>query len=324
MFDTPVLFLVFNRPGLTKQVFEQIQFVKPKTLYVSADGPREGVKDDLSGCESVRNIIKNGINWPCNLKLLFHDKNIGCKTAVSLALDWFFEYEEEGIILEDDTLPDKSFFLFCQEMLATYKHEERIWSISGFNFGADKRFMHQELLFARMMNMWGWATWRRTYQNVDYSLKHWKKSSNRRLLTSLLLYPDIFDFNIDLNWINYWTQMFDKVAKETLDTWDFQWIYSQLLAKGLTVYPPVSLIQNIGFSEDATHTKNGNHQLAKIKRSSTGKWPAQKQRIRLTKGFEEDFLKQVWCDISIGKPSFLNIIILKLRQSLMRYRIRLR
>ena len=111
---TPVLFVIFNRPDTTQKVFNAIRQAKPKQLFVAADGPREGKEGEKEKCEQVREIIEQ-IDWDCEVKTLFRDKNLGCKIAVSSAIDWFFENVEEGIILEDDCLPSQSFFWYCQE-----------------------------------------------------------------------------------------------------------------------------------------------------------------------------------------------------------------
>ena len=105
---SPVLFLVFNRPVPTKQVFDRIKIVKPPRLYIACDGPRDRNHLDLSYVEQVR-MICSEVDWPCDVKHLYRDTNLGCGLAVSTAIDWFFSYEEEGIILEDDCLPSDSF-----------------------------------------------------------------------------------------------------------------------------------------------------------------------------------------------------------------------
>ena len=112
-FDIPILFLIFNRPETTFKVFEIIKNIKPKNLFIAADGPRTDVKGELRKCERARDIISQ-IDWNCKIKTLFREKNSGCKIAVSSAITWFFENVEEGIILEDDCLPDPSLFGYCR------------------------------------------------------------------------------------------------------------------------------------------------------------------------------------------------------------------
>ena len=123
--------MVFNRPDTTKQVFETIRKARPAQLFVAADGPRENRPDEAEKCAEVRRIVDNGIDWDCKVHRLYRDKNLGCKIACSSAIDWFFEHVDEGIILEDDTLPHPTFFQFCEELLKRYRDDERIMLISG-------------------------------------------------------------------------------------------------------------------------------------------------------------------------------------------------
>lgn len=130
MFSTPILFLIFNRPDTTRIVFNRIREIRPSKLYVAADAPRTNKLGEPELCMETRAIIKD-IDWPCELKTLFRNENLGCKLSVSGALDWFFENEECGIILEDDCLPDLTFFSFCKELLERYKDDDRIGHIGG-------------------------------------------------------------------------------------------------------------------------------------------------------------------------------------------------
>lgn len=132
-FDTPILFLIFNRIETTQKVFLKIKELKPKYLYIAADGPRISKPEEKDSCQKVRNYILEQIDWNCNIKTLFREKNLGCGKAVSEAINWFFNNVEEGIILEDDCLPNNSFFYFCEKMLNFYKTENKIFMISGFN-----------------------------------------------------------------------------------------------------------------------------------------------------------------------------------------------
>ena len=112
--DVPVLFLIFNRPDTTKQVFDAIRKARPKRLYVAADAPRVEKEGEAALCQQTRAIIKQ-VDWDCEVQTLFREENLGCQKAISSAIDWFFEHEEMGIILEDDCLPSPSLFSFCSD-----------------------------------------------------------------------------------------------------------------------------------------------------------------------------------------------------------------
>ena len=170
--ETAVLFLIFNRPENTDKVFKKIKNVKPKKLYIAADGPRENNINDKVNCLKAREVI-NKIDWNGEVKTLFRDKNLGCKLAVSSAIDWFFENEEMGIILEDDCLPDPSFFYFCQELLQKYKDDKRVMMISGFNYLLNSLEIRESYFFSNYYPIWGWATWRRAWKLYDNEMKNW-------------------------------------------------------------------------------------------------------------------------------------------------------
>lgn len=244
MFNTPILFLIFNRPKTEKRVFEQIRKIKPKYLYVAADGPRKGKEGESKKSLEARRIVDEGVDWSCEVKKLYRKENLGCKLAVSGAIDWFFDNVEEGIVLEDDCVPDVTFFRFCETMLKKYRSNPRIMHISGDNYQINEMKESNSYYFSRYPNIWGWATWRRAWEKYQINIKGWKKSSNKKIFKG-------FSF-IERK---YWGNNFDFVACNMVDTWDYQWIYNVFNHDGLAIISGVNLIDNIGFGSDATHTK---------------------------------------------------------------------
>lgn len=251
--ETPILYLIFNRYEETYKSFSILKKIKPKVLYVAADGPRINVKGEAQKCESVRKLVLDNIDWDCELKTLFRDNNLGCGSAVQGALDWFFEHEESGIILEDDILPDPSFFEFASRMLKEYHHDENIFSINGCNLG----YKNQEQVYGltRYFNMWGWATWRRSNKLVK---KSWASvnlnmdfRSGSPLLKSLKL-QTIWPLE---EWYTLWRGHFKNTLNGKIDTWDYQWSYTCLKNELYAIRPNVNLVNNIGFNSAATHTK---------------------------------------------------------------------
>lgn len=243
---TAVLFLIFNRPDTTKQVFDAIRKAKPPRLYVAADGLRAEKPGEVEKVEQVRRIATQ-LDWECEVKTLFRDKNLGCKIAVSSAIDWFFENEEEGIILEDDCLPSQSFFWFCEELLERYRDDERIMMISGDNFQFGKRRTHDSYYFSQYTHIWGWASWRRAWINYDVQIKLWPEIKGGRWL---------FDISGNKKSAQYWTHIFDNIYNGKIDTWDYQMNFTCWSQNMLVILPNINLISNIGFDGDATHTTN--------------------------------------------------------------------
>jgi hypothetical protein len=241
---TAVLFMVFNRLDTTKQVFEAIQKAKPPKLYIAADGARNNKEGESEKVKSVRDFILKNIDWQCEIKTLFREKNLGCKYAVSSAITWFFENEEMGIILEDDCLPSQSFFWFCEELLELYKEDMRVWHIGGSNFQNGIRRGEADYYYSKYNHVWGWASWSKRWKFYDVELNNIKDSGFIKSTFSSKLA------------IRYWNYIYKKVKAKKIDTWDYQWTFTIWLNNGLAILPSVNMITNIGFGDDATHTKS--------------------------------------------------------------------
>ena len=290
MLNTPVLLLIFNRPETTAAVFEQIKQIRPKYLFVAADGARKAKEGEAALCEAVRKIVLQGIDWPCEVATLFRDENIGCKNAVSQAINWFFTKVDKGIILEDDCVPDESFFYFCEELLEKYKDDSTIISIGGTNLGYT--FANDSSYgFSRIMNMWGWATWRRSAKMIDYDMRKWKQLPFKKLF----LFSRIWDGkSLDINWINYWKNYFNITSSGKLNTWDYQWIFAQQYFKMLSIFPAHNLVKNIGFTENATHTVYPDHPIASLPLQTLEFPLMHPDKKEIDKVYEIDFLKKIW------------------------------
>ena len=250
--NTAVLFLVFNRLDTTKQVFEAIRQAKPPRLYVAADGARTNKEGEADKAQAVRDYIMQNVDWECEVKTLFQEDNLGCKYAVSGAIDWFFENEEMGIILEDDCLPSQSFFWFCEELLEKYKENMRVGQISGDNFQKGIKRGVADYYFSIYGHIWGWASWANRWKNYDVDLNSFDDAK---------FIEEVFDKKSNKK---YWIDIFKKMKAAAIDTWDYQWTFTLWKAGQLTILPNTNLIENIGFSEDATHT-TGESEFSNLK-----------------------------------------------------------
>lgn len=252
--QTPVLFLVFNRLDTTKQVFEAIRKAQPPRLYVASDGARTNREGEAEKVQGVREYIVNNIDWDCEVKTLFREKNLGCRIAVSTAIDWFFDNEEQGIILEDDCLPHPTFFRYCQDLLKHYKDDERIMAISGDNFQFGKKRGEYSYYFSCYNHCWGWASWRRAWKLYDHDMKNWDNLHEGDWLLNLG----------NKNFQKYWKRIFAVAYSQKIDSWAYRWTFSCWIQNGLTILPNVNLISNIGFNQDGTHTISNNNPLANM------------------------------------------------------------
>lgn len=243
--NVPVLFLIFNRPDTTRQVFDEIRKAQPDRLFVAADGPRKDRPADYDLCTRTREIIQQ-VDWECNVSTLFREENLGCKRAISSAIDWFFTQVEEGIILEDDCVPDQSFFPYCQELLERYRNDERVMMISGDNFQSVHDRTEGSYYFSRYVHIWGWATWKRAWKYYDVEMKVWPEIREKGYLSDILS---------ETRAVKYWRSIFDAVYQGEVNTWDYQWVFSCWIQGGLSIMPSRNLVSNIGFDENSTHTK---------------------------------------------------------------------
>lgn len=246
--DVPILLLVWKRPIHTKRIIDSIRKLCPKKMYISADGP---IKNDINNqrlVDSVRELIFKQIDWECKILTNFSNINKGCKHAVSDGITWFFKYEEEGIILEDDCLPNEDFFYFCESLLEKYRYDERIWAVCGNGYQDIKNITQDSYFFSRYADVWGWATWKRCWNKYDKDIKNWE------YIKSIDLMKNIFE---DSKELNFWYKIFDNLFYNGKpDTWDYQWQYLCFINAGMICMPFVNLVKNIGFDKDATHTKD--------------------------------------------------------------------
>lgn len=250
--DTPILFIIFNRPETTRKVFDAIRQAKPRRLYIAADGPRESKPGEAERCNETRKIAME-VDWDCEVQTLFRNKNLGCGQAVSSGITWFFEHETEGIILEDDCLPSISFFRYCSELLERYRNDTRIVGIGANNF-EDENTREQEYsyTFSSLAYIWGWATWKRAWKLIDLKVGHYPELNRKHYL------DESYDTVYKRDFFNY---IFGELAKEggkinRDKIWGYQWQFACLVNAGLTIVPSRSLVRNIGMGADATHTKD--------------------------------------------------------------------
>ena len=241
-----VLLVAWRRPHTTEKVFEAIRAQRPPRLYFACDGPRQNVQEDGEKVRATRAIVETRIDWPCEVKFLYSQTNLGCRVGVSRALSWFFEQEPEGIILEDDCVPHPDFFSYCEALLDRYRDDERIWCISGSNFQNGQWRGDGSYYFSQYPHCWGWASWRRCWQHYDSDLILWPGLKDSNLLETIFVNPQERDF-----WSGIWDLLY---SENRPDSWAYRWTFTCMAMGGITALPNKNLISNIGFGADATHT----------------------------------------------------------------------
>lgn len=248
----PVLFLVFNRPGHTRATLGRLREVKPPRLYVHCDGPRPEVANDAEKVKSVRALIEQEIDWPCDVFTLFRDENMGLRKGVYGAISWFFEAEEKGIVLEDDCVPDPSFFPFCAELLDRYSHDEQIMHIGGSNLvAAVTEHLQESYVFSRFSFVWGWAGWRRAWTKMSPALDGLEDFDLGRYIPGKMSQA-------------YMKDKFEATRGGRNNSWAYAWFYSIIKNNGICIVPKVNLVQNTGVGEEGATNTTGRNAAARL------------------------------------------------------------
>lgn len=246
MLCPPVLFIIYRRPETTRRVFEVIRQARPAKLFISQDALRPDHPEHFTAHKEAREIA-TAVDWPCEVHTLFFETYQGIIPGFTASFNWFFDNVEEGIMLEDDQVPDSTFFQFCAEMLEKYRHDERVMSISGSNALQyyKKSYRKDSYYFLSVPSVWGMATWRRAWKYYDPNVTRWPEVRDTKLLYKTL--PSSAS-------AFYFSQKFQKYYEHKINSWDGQWVFACLANKGLSIYPNRNLISNVGFNDtDAFH-----------------------------------------------------------------------
>ena len=251
---TAVLLLTYRRFYTAEMVFNAIREAKPPRLYFASNAPNLVNSEEIEKVGKVRNLIRL-IDWPCEIKTRFLEEHLPVEKSVSSSLDWFFEHEEQGIILEDDCLPHPDFFTFCEILLDRYADDERIGMVCGTNLSEGEE-LRESYYFSRYPHIWGWASWRRVWKHYDIEMEK----------LDLLIESDDFrrSFYTKMEY-NYWADLFRSVRAGRVETWDAQVVFMMFSQGMLSIFPYSNLVSNIGFGSDAVHTTSSNSQFANLK-----------------------------------------------------------
>jgi hypothetical protein len=242
----PILLLVYNRYEETRKLIKILRKIKPNKIYIAADGPKLQDKNDFVECLKVRKLFDQ-IKWKCKIYKHYNNNNLGCKISISRSINWFFKKVKQGIILEDDCMPNKDFFKFCNLMLKKYENNKKIFCISGSNYTNNVRKViknESSYYFSKYPHCWGWATWRRAWKYNNLNINFWTKYKNTDSWKQL---------HNDRTEKIYWEKIFNNAYKNNFNSWAYSWTLSVWKKKGLTIIPKKNLIENIGVG---SHSEN--------------------------------------------------------------------
>jgi len=251
-YDVPILLILFKRIDSTERILDEIRKVRPKEIFIVADGPRS--TDEEKETNKLRKFVIKKIDWPCKIKKKFRKENWGCDKSSVDGLNWFFKNVEFGIFLEDDCLPNQSFFRYHKELLKKYKNDYRIKCICAPNFFKNYKIKESYTFSKQFFSGWGFSTWRRAWDlDIDKVKNNYKKNLKKMFPNLILRY--------------YTKKQIDYILKNKIQGWDYLFLAKNALEGGLSIIPKTNLVENIGFDLETTHDFGEVHEkYLKVKR----------------------------------------------------------
>lgn len=238
----PILVLAFNRADHVVEAMKVIQKYKPDRLYLECDGPRLNKVGEQEAVKATRKAMLDSVDWQCEVKTLFREKNYGCAQAVNDAITWFFKNEEYGIICEDDIVLSPDFFKLCEELLPRYANEDRIMEITAQNH-SHREDISNTYVYSCREHCWGWASWARAWEKMDMTMSAVPSLTYSFLIKRLGVFEAIMR-------MHYFQYGYNHLS--TYKSWAFRWTLSILVNNGLVIIPGVNLAKNIG-TEGGVH-----------------------------------------------------------------------
>lgn len=276
---TPILFFIFIRPEESLRTFEQIKAVKPRHLLIAADGARENKKGENEIVQKTRKVILDKIDWGCKVSTNFSNKNLGCKNRLSSGIDWGFSLEEELIILEDDCLPNLSFFKFCDLMLEKFRDDKNIAMISGNNL-IDCQHIKADYIVSKYASIWGWASWKRAWQGYTKDLEDWKSKMDK--IQDLSFFEKIM-----------FSSLLQDIKAGKFDTWDYQWDFHRFQQNAKSIVPRDNYISNIGYSINSTHTTDVDSEYANQETRESNFPLNNEPNVSVNKWYEQKYFEKL-------------------------------
>lgn len=246
MSKIPVLVLAFNRADHVREAMKAIREYKPDRLYLECDGPRLHKASEKAAVEETRKAMIDAVDWPCEVKTLFREENLGCANAVYGAISWFFDNEKWGVIIEDDVVVGQDFFRLCEDLLPRYEHEERIMEISAENHYPNSKDANR-YFYSVDFKCWGWATWARAWKRMDMKMTKWPNQSLLKLVRAFGIFKGCMMYY-------YWNSTYRNIEKST--SWATRWAFVIFAEDGLCIIPGVNLAVNIGTDCGAHYGKD--------------------------------------------------------------------
>ena len=223
--DASIVLFLFNRAETLAPIIEVLRVVRPRVVFAIADGPRPDRPDDRERCQAARALV-DGFDWPCEIVRDFAEANMGCHRRITSGLDWVFREVPEAIVVEDDVLPDPSFFAWCGRMLDLYRDEPRVMHITGRNVLGRWTVGGEGHCLLHRGSVWGWASWRRAWQQ-EVRIPGTPESMERATAES----------GADPLVVDHLLMLQEVALSGVTPMWDVLWELRKGLVGGLSVVP---------------------------------------------------------------------------------------
>jgi len=256
MFNIPIVLFIFKRADKSVEIIKRISLIKPTKLYLIADGGRDSKEHQLA--LKTRLAVKNAVTWKCEIIENFSSNNRGVYENIANGAKWVFSLEEQAIFLEDDNLPEISFFHFCKELLTLYRYNDQILYIAGTNYlnylENAKKFSY---VFSRNMFPCGWASWSDKFNKFyDGNFDYYSKSSLKKIRKHYS-YKNFYKYDT----IRFDSEIERKNNGFSFNSWDYQLAFSLRYFNKLCVVPNINQIKNIGVDNSSIHGGNNSDMI---------------------------------------------------------------
>lgn len=243
-----ILITSFNRPEYLLILLDFISKENYNNLFISVDQAKSNDPINIKKSNAVKKIAIDFSKNNKNVHLIIYELNQGCRKAVSKSITRCFELVEDLIILEDDCMPEKGFFKFCEWGLNEFRFTSEVGSISSQSFLFGRYQPKHDIYYSKYHHCWGWATWKRSWVYYQDSVEDFESFFNSSELLNLS--------SGEIGFAKYWKRIYFDLCRGKFDSWAYRWLFSNWMNKALSVTPRYSLSRNIGFNIHATHTKN--------------------------------------------------------------------
>lgn len=248
--STAVAIFIYKRPENLEAIISVLKEFHPARILLIADGPKN--KSEALVVKNTREKIESLIDWPCQVYKNYSLVNMGLKERFKTGIDWVFNHCDKAIFIEDDCIPNYTFFEFCTELLEKYIDDKRVMTISGNNFEFGKGKSKDSYHFSQYPHVWGWATWKRAWADYDSDISDWPSLRNTPWLRIVL-----GGFIIS----KFWKYIFDRLYASKINTWDYQLAYASWKTGSLHIVPSINLVSNVGYGRESTNIKHKNKTL---------------------------------------------------------------